>query len=69
MPKMLLCLKTASGATVASEWLDRVIQGALYLRVKLLMLQFFTGYPFGSSHKRGFFFQMAHIQIARLLVG
>ena len=58
---MLARLKTTGSTAVAGQGLGGVVQGTLYLGLELWVLQRLAGNPFGSSHQRGFLFQVVGI--------
>ena len=61
---MLACFEAASGTTVPRERFDRMVECALHLGMKLLVLQPLAGDPFGRGHQRRLAFQMSHIPVA-----
>src|SRR3990167_470176 len=61
LPEVLTGFETTGGAAVARQRLGGMVQGALYLRMVLLMLEALTCHPFGGRHQRRLGIQVAQI--------
>ena len=65
---MVLRFKAASGAAVALEGLDRLVQRPLHLRMELLIFQLFAGNPLSRCYQRGLFFQMPYLPASGIVL-
>ena len=65
LPKMAIGLEAAGGTPIPRERLDRLVQGALYQGMELLVFEFFAGHPFSGNDQRRFALEVGHIALAR----
>ena len=62
---MAFGFKAAGRTSVTRQRLYRVVQGALHLRMELLVFEFFPGNPLGRRDQRGLLFEVVGIACTR----